>query len=559
MKIVALNSGGFDSVVLLHDLKNLYPDSEIHSLFFDYSQPNFEQESKCAENVAKLLGIKHTVISLPQFNWSKSDMLNPVNAHKYVKEENQYVEYRNLIFLSYALSYAQSIGAKFIFTAILKSELGYADTQPQFINNFNKLSIESCGIKVVAPYQDKNKFDLATIAFELGVEPNSFFSCNTPDENGKPCGKCGDCQAIEIVNKFLTVDDTYRYYLKTGNTFNDSKFVEMFKKSHIGEVRLLINNDCQLKCKHCFYGFDNMISPLMSLEEYKRVITEAVEIGVHNFHFSGKEPLFDEKIFKIAEIIKEVSSDATFDVVTNGINVPKYAKKLKDLGFRKVFLSVDDLLDLRGVRRVVNVTPKAIDALNAEGIPVEVFIDLHENNYDKVDLIINRLYNNFGVKSFYVRTIIRVGNAENFKLLTVPMLDKVLDCLMKVPEDIKVVFNVCKEYTDIIKNYQEDSLIKEVYDYSRKTSIFNLTENMLISFEHFCNSYGDNVTITPDGYVLGCAIEVSVPSYYSYSVGNVRDDKLLNLIKKGKDKQISKHQKLIEQGIKVNKCMTFYS
>ena len=49
MKVIALNSGGFDSVVMINDL--LSYDYEVVSLFFNWGQPNYELEKLCAEKI----------------------------------------------------------------------------------------------------------------------------------------------------------------------------------------------------------------------------------------------------------------------------------------------------------------------------------------------------------------------------------------------------------------------------------------------------------------------------------------------------------------------------
>ena len=71
-KIVALCSGGFDSVVMLHFIRETHPDYDIHTLFFDYGQKTLKQEEHCAEKVSKKLGCHFHKVTLPKFSWSNS-------------------------------------------------------------------------------------------------------------------------------------------------------------------------------------------------------------------------------------------------------------------------------------------------------------------------------------------------------------------------------------------------------------------------------------------------------------------------------------------------------
>ena len=65
-KIVVLNSGGFDSVVLMNCIHNWFPNAKIHSLHFRYGARNGEQQLKCVEKVCKKINAISQVIDLPK-------------------------------------------------------------------------------------------------------------------------------------------------------------------------------------------------------------------------------------------------------------------------------------------------------------------------------------------------------------------------------------------------------------------------------------------------------------------------------------------------------------
>ena len=65
-KIVVLNSGGFDSVVLAHHIGHLNPEAEIHNLFFDYGQLSVDSERYCSEKCAKDLGFTYKEVVIPK-------------------------------------------------------------------------------------------------------------------------------------------------------------------------------------------------------------------------------------------------------------------------------------------------------------------------------------------------------------------------------------------------------------------------------------------------------------------------------------------------------------
>ena len=160
-KIVVLNSGGFDSVVLMNVIRNTYPDTEIHSLHFRYGARNEEQQSRCAEKVCEKVGAVSTVIDLPKFTWTTNNFYKEDNVY-----ETQYLEYRNLVFLSYAISYAESVGAKEIYLATYQpNEVGYNDNNDIFYKGLNSFTTKNSGIELKTPFWDiRDKFDLLSLA-----------------------------------------------------------------------------------------------------------------------------------------------------------------------------------------------------------------------------------------------------------------------------------------------------------------------------------------------------------------------------------------------------------
>ena len=117
-KIVVLNSGGFDSTVLLAFFHKEYK-AEIHSLYFSYGQTNDSIAAECARLNAEKYCKTHKVIALPKIDWTNSEFY----SKDYESLESKYLEARNLIFASYAVSYAESIGANSISMALIREEV----------------------------------------------------------------------------------------------------------------------------------------------------------------------------------------------------------------------------------------------------------------------------------------------------------------------------------------------------------------------------------------------------------------------------------------------------
>ena len=519
-KIVVLNSGGFDSVVLMNDVRGfLDPEADIYSLHFLYGAPNEKMQKKCVKKVCKKVGAHYKEIRLPKFDWTKHEF--------YTKGKDIYVEGRNYIFLAYALSYAESIGAKKIYLATLKS-VNYVDTSLEFLKYADKIA-KLFGVNIIAPYSTLDKIYLLPMATTYGVTKDDFFSCDAPN-HGKPCHKCNECLMLE---DFYNNDIPVKAFARSGNNLNDATFRKLLFNTKIKEVRLLINNLCQLKCEHCFYGFEEMKSPQLSIDEMKEVIRKcALEFGGINFHFSGKEPFFNEDIFEYAKYIRNNFPFCTYDVVTNGFNISKYIDKIKEAGFRKIFLSYDDFSEA-SIRKFKS--EESLKLLEEAGIDTEIFIDLHSGNVHNIKDGINALKEYKCIHNFYIRTIKSIGNAEDRELLSLNALEEVYNALWDLAEEnqnVRFYFNIGSEYAYQLrsKNYE----LSHALEFLEGSFSIDILPNFAIYAERYCARYEGTISITPDGYVLGCATEVSNPNYDLLSAGNVRDyDSLKELVQKG--------------------------
>ena len=199
---VILLSGGLDSATTLYFA--LSKGFVCHGLVFDYGQKH-KKEIIQAKAVARRAGCKifEVKISLP---WKGSALLD----HKISVPQGRnldakgipatYVPGRNIIFLSFAASYAEAIGAKHIFIGANAVDYsGYPDCRPEFIRSYQamlakglKTSIEGKSIKVETPLIHLSKAAIVKLAVQLKVPLQLTWSCY----NGasKPCGVCDSCR-----------------------------------------------------------------------------------------------------------------------------------------------------------------------------------------------------------------------------------------------------------------------------------------------------------------------------------------------------------------------------
>jgi len=135
--------------------------------------------------------------------------LNNINVINDKKIPSTYVPGRNILFLSYALSYAESVGSRDIFIGVNALDYsGYPDCRPEFIASFEamantgtKAGVLGDSFKIHAPLLKLKKSEIIKLGKELGVDFSLTHSCYDPDENGSSCGECDSCQIR--INGFL--------------------------------------------------------------------------------------------------------------------------------------------------------------------------------------------------------------------------------------------------------------------------------------------------------------------------------------------------------------------
>jgi 7-cyano-7-deazaguanine synthase len=206
MKAILLLSGGLDSATVAAIAKK--SGFEIYALSFDYGQRH-KTELESAKKIAELSGFaEHKIakIDLRIFGGSALTSDIPMPTVPSIAIPITYVPARNTIFLSYALAYAEVVGAFDIFVGVnVVDYSGYPDCRPDFIRAFEKLAnlatavgVEGKGeFKIHAPLIKMSKKEIIEAGIKLGVDYSQTHSCYDPimrDEKIYACGKCESCQ-----------------------------------------------------------------------------------------------------------------------------------------------------------------------------------------------------------------------------------------------------------------------------------------------------------------------------------------------------------------------------
>ncbi|MBQ4178406.1 MAG: 7-cyano-7-deazaguanine synthase QueC [Elusimicrobia bacterium] len=208
-KAIILFSSGLDSTTVLYYAMSKGYDC--HCLIFDYGQKH-SKEVDNAKKFAKSLKLNYHVVktSIP---WDTSSLINKnkkIPEHKQIKEgfvPSTYVPGRNTIFLSYAISYAETIKAKKIFLGINAVDFSsYPDCTPQYLKSMQQvMKALNNGIEICAPIEKYSKAQIIKLGTKLKVPYEKTWSCY--NGKNKPCGKCDSCKLRAKGFKEAGIDD----------------------------------------------------------------------------------------------------------------------------------------------------------------------------------------------------------------------------------------------------------------------------------------------------------------------------------------------------------------
>jgi 7-cyano-7-deazaguanine synthase len=207
-KAVVLLSGGLDSTTVLAIAQE--EGYEPYALSFSYGQRH-TVELEAAKNVADAMGVADHIIAnidLRAFGGSALTADIAVPHHESADDLDAteipitYVPARNTVFLSFALAWAETLGASDVFIGVNAMDYsGYPDCRPEYIaayetlaNLATKAGVEGRqSLKIHTPLIDLTKAQTIQRGIELGVDYSLTHSCYDPSPEGKACGTCDSC------------------------------------------------------------------------------------------------------------------------------------------------------------------------------------------------------------------------------------------------------------------------------------------------------------------------------------------------------------------------------
>lgn len=203
-KAVVLYSGGLDSTTCLAIARA--EGFEPYALSFAYGQRHAVELAKAREYAPKVGAAEHLVVDFDLRRMGGSALTADIAVPKERTIDDSipitYVPARNTIFLSFALGWAEVLGAFDLFIGVNALDYsGYPDCRPEFIQAFEQMAnlatraaVQGEGrYRIHTPLIDQTKAQIIRRGLELGVDYALTHSCYDPTPEGVACGACDSC------------------------------------------------------------------------------------------------------------------------------------------------------------------------------------------------------------------------------------------------------------------------------------------------------------------------------------------------------------------------------
>lgn len=190
---VILMSGGLDSTTLAYYF--LKQQVDFFPLIVNYGQHCFETELNRLKQV------------LPEYYLSKLEIIDVSDIYrhsnsKFIKEgdlwndnlsaDDLYIPYRNVLLLTIGASFAKTIGMNKVYSAFINSNHAKEiDCSSNFFDSLDAILSEYGSVKMVMPFRNLSKYEVAKLGIEVFAPIALTFSCQA--SSVIPCGACPNC------------------------------------------------------------------------------------------------------------------------------------------------------------------------------------------------------------------------------------------------------------------------------------------------------------------------------------------------------------------------------
>lgn len=333
-------------------------------------------------------------------------------------------------------------------------------------------------------------------------------------------------------------DAFYAVYMMAGSI--NGKFLSHLQKKKI-VISILINNLCNLSCKHCFLQSDKFDSYLKR-EDWEKFFESAfTDLKPGTISFAGKEVFYDKESAEILfssihqrnSIQKKFKDKTQIGVITNGTLLHNFKDILVHSWPDYFDISIDGLPHIHDqIRGKGAFKSLEKDLMWLHGsFPGNIWIvhTVMQNNFDSIPEFIQFIYKRFGLTKFAIGLYKEMDYTDqNFKLNNSnisALFNKTLKQLseLKLAEPIDVIMEFDYTQKDFLNILLNSGLIDPKKQLSSTSYHYSNGLNLEIDIANIPVGFWRAIRITPEGYWLAAEDLMEVKHYNKFAVANLKE------------------------------------
>jgi len=216
---------------------------------------------------------------------------------------------------------------------------------------------------------------------------------------------------------------------------NNNKLTDNFGRT-VNYIRLSVTDRCDLRCVYCMPEKMTFVprTQLLTLEEMEDIGRTFIKLGVDKIRITGGEPLVRKNIMQLFNNLGEIEALRDLTLTTNGTQLKKYARPLKDAGVTRINISLDTLKADRfhDMTRIGHLQ-QTLDGLDAaiacdfEQIKLNAVV-MKNHNHDEVHDLVNFCIER-GIDISFIEEMPLGGNDHHDRAATFCSSDEILQDL----------------------------------------------------------------------------------------------------------------------------------
>jgi cyclic pyranopterin phosphate synthase len=277
----------------------------------------------------------------------------------------------------------------------------------------------------------------------------------------------------------------------------------------IDYLRISVTDKCNFRCLYCKPSDMEDIehNDILTNEEIIEIVKEAVKAGIKKVRITGGEPMVRKDLYRLIEQINQFDEIKEIVLTTNASLLKGNVKKLKDVGIKRVNISIDTFK---------NQTFKDITNANKRIDYVSVMDELKEHKLlpIKVNCVLLKGINDDEILDFYA-----LSKEKDIQVRFIELMPFESNAFRY--EDYYISKDdILQKYPGFHFSHKSNNV--EYYTYENHKATIGFINAISEKFCESCN----RLRLTSDGYLKPC-----LHSSKEINIRNKKNEELLNSIK----------------------------